>query len=468
MIEYQKTIKEPITIRGTGLHTGEEASLTFRPAPVNHGYKFKRIDLPGQPVINADVDLVVDVQRGTTLEQNGTRVSTIEHALAALSGLGIDNVLIELNRQEVPIMDGSAKPFVEALLKAGLEEQDAERNYFELTETIEYSDPSPDKRVDIIATPSEQFRITVMIDYNSPVLGSQLAALEYPEQFKEEIAPARTFCFIHELEQLLAANLIKGGDLNNAIVIVDKPLSDDQLDHLARLFNKPRMEVKKEGILNNVELHFPNEPARHKLLDVMGDLALVGRPLKAKITATRPGHAANIAFAKKIKAYIKKNRIKEEIPKYNPAAPPIMDIKTIARSLPHQYPFLLVDKIIELSDSHVVGVKNVTFNEPFFMGHFPGNPVMPGVLQLEALAQTGGILVMNTVDDPQLYDTYMLMIDKAKFKNKVVPGDTLILKLELLSPIRRGICEMKGIAYVGDKIASEAILVAKIFRKEEA
>jgi len=464
MIEYQRTIKKPVTISGTGLHTGANVTLTFKPAPANHGFKFKRVDLPGQPLINADVDLVVDVSRGTTLEQNGVRVSTIEHSLAALVGLSIDNVLIELDSQEVPIMDGSAQPFIDALMETGIEEQDTERNYFELKETIQYSDT--DKKVDMIATPSEEYKVTVMIDYNSPVLGSQLASLEHIDEFGKEFASSRTFCFLHELEMLLDNNLIKGGDLSNAIVVVDKVVTDTELNRLAKLFNKPKVEVKSEGILNNVELHHHNEPARHKLLDVIGDLALVGRPLKAKITATRPGHGSNIEFARKIKNHIRQNKIKEEIPHYDPAKEPVMDFKKIAKSLPHGYPFLLVDKIIELSENQVVGIKNVTFNEPFFPGHFPGNPVMPAVLQLEALAQTGGILVLNTVKDPENYDTYLIMVDKAKFKNPVVPGDTLILKLELLSPIRRGICEMKGTAYVGDKIASEAVLVAKIYRKE--
>lgn len=449
---------------GTGLHTGANVTLTFKPAPANHGFKFKRVDVKGEPVINADADLVVDVSRGTTLEQNGVRVSTIEHALAALVGLGIDNVLIELDNQEVPIMDGSSKMFMDALMDTGIEEQDAERNYFELKETIQYSDEG--KKVDMIATPSDEYKVTVMIDYNSPVLGSQLASLEHIDEFKKEFASSRTFCFLHELEMLLDNNLIKGGDLSNAIVVVDKVVTDGELDRLAKLFNKPKVAVKSEGILNNVELRHHNEPARHKLLDVIGDLALVGRPIKAKITATRPGHASNIEFAKKIKNYIKQNKIKEEIPQYDPNKEPVMDIKKIAKSLPHNYPFLLVDKIIELSENEVVGIKNVTFNEPFFPGHFPDNPVMPAVLQLEALAQTGGILVLNTVKDPENYDTYLIMVDKAKFKNLVVPGDTLILKLELLSPIRRGICEMKGTAYVGDKIASEAVLVAKIYRKE--
>lgn len=466
MIEYQNTLKQKISVSGVGLHTGEEVTMTFVPAPVNHGYKFKRIDLEGQPTINADCDLVVDVSRGTTLQQNGGRVSTVEHVLAALVGMQVDNVLIELNGQEVPILDGSSQPFIEAIQKAGIEEQDAERNYFELDTNLQFTDQ--ENKVDIMAVPSDEYKITVMIDYNSPILGSQHASIERIEEFPDYAASSRTFCFLHELEMLLEHNLIKGGDLNNAIVVVDKKVSKEELEHLGKLFNKPDVQVKSEGILNNAELRHQNEPARHKLLDVVGDLALIGRPVKCKITASRPGHSANVAFAKVIKNYIKDKRKKEVIPKYDPNQTPVYDITQIEKILPHKYPFLLVDKIMEMSEEHVIGVKNVTFNEPFFQGHFPQNPVMPAVLQLEALAQAGGLLVLNTVEDPENYDTYFLMIDKAKFKNKVVPGDTLVLKLELLSPIRRGICEMKGTAYVGDKIASTANLVAKIIRKGEA
>ena len=464
MIEYQHTIKKPVSVSGVGLHTGQQVTLTFKPAPANHGFKFQRIDLPGQPTINADADLVVETARGTTLEQNGARVATVEHALAALMGMEIDNVLMELDGQELPILDGSAYPFILALEEAGTEEQDAERNYFELDTNLHYSDPK--NKVDILAIPNDSYKITVMIDYNSPVLGSQHASIDNIKEFKDYAASSRTFCFLHELEELVERNLIKGGDLDNAIVIVDKVVTNGELEHLAKLFNKPSIEVKAEGILNNVELHHQNEPARHKLLDVVGDLALIGRPIKAKITASRPGHGHNVEFAKKIKQYIKEKKNREVIPKYDPNKKPIYDSRQIEKTLPHKYPFLLVDKIIELSDHHVVGIKNVTANEPYFPGHFPGNPVMPAVLQLEALAQAGGILALNTVPDPENYDTYFLMIDNAKFKNRVMPGDTLILKLELLSPIRRGICEMKGTAYVGDKIASTATLVAKIVRKD--
>lgn len=464
MIEYQHTIKERITVSGVGLHTGQQVNMTFCPAPVDHGYKFKRVDIEGQPIINADCDLVVDVSRGTTLEYSGARVSTVEHVLAALVGLQVDNVLIEMDGQEAPILDGSSKFFIEAIEKVGTQEQDAERNYFELDTNLVYSDP--ENKIDMMAVPSDEYKLTVMIDYNSPVLGSQHASIERIQEFKDQLSSSRTFCFLHELEMLLKHDLIKGGDLNNAIVVVDKVVTDEELEHLAKLFNKPKVEVRSEGILNNAELRHQNEPARHKLLDVVGDLALVGRPLKAKITASRPGHAANVEFAKVIKKYIKERKKRDIIPEYDANKPAVFDINQIEKTLPHKYPFLLVDKIIEMSDNHVVGVKNVTFNEPYFQGHFPGNPVMPAVLQLEAMAQVGGILALSTVEEPERYNTYFLMIDKAKFKNKVVPGDTLVIKLELLSPIRRGICEMKGTAYVGNKIASTANLVAQIIRKD--
>lgn len=465
MIEYQKSLKEVVEINGVGLHTGKEVNMRLHPAPANHGYVFKRIDLEGSPLIPADADLVTDVSRGTTLEYKGATVSTVEHLLASFVGLGIDNALIELDAPEVPIMDGSAAEFVEAIKAAGIKELEEERNFFEIDSNVFYEEK--DRKVEILAVPSDTYKVTVMIDYNSPVLGNQHASIEDVNEFDDQISSSRTFCFLHELEQLVEHNLIKGGDLNNAIVVVDKVVTDQELDHLADLFNRPKIEVKQEGILNNVDLRYPNEPARHKLLDVLGDLALVGQPIKGKITASRPGHAANIAFAKEIKALIKERKKKNPVPKYDPTKEPLFDNIAIQNILPHKYPFLLVDKIIELTKDTVVGVKNVTVNEPFFQGHFPGNPVMPGVLQLEAFAQTGGILLLQEVDDPANYDTYFLMIDRVKFKNLVRPGDTLILKLQLLSPIRRGICEMQGTAYVGDKIASEAKLVAKIIRKEQ-
>lgn len=461
----QHTLKTHFTLSGVGLHTGHAVNMTLKPANPGLGIRFQRVDLPGQPIVKADADFVVDTSRGTTLEHDGARVSTVEHLLAALVGLGIDNVLIELDGPEIPIMDGSSREFIDAIEREGVVEQEAHRVVYTLDQNIHFYDPV--KNVDMLAVPAPEYQITTMIDFNSPVLGTQHAVLKNMRDFKKEIAPCRTFCFLHELEYLLDNNLIKGGDVSNAIVVVDKVVSEKELERLAHVFNKQKIEVKQEGILNNIQLHYSNEPARHKLLDVVGDLALIGYPINAHIFASRPGHATNVEFAKKIKQYIKKNKHLSDIPQYDPNQPPIYDINHIEKSLPHKYPFLLVDKIIELSDHHVVGVKNVTFNEQFFQGHFPGNPVMPGVLQLEALAQAGGILALNNISDPENYDTYFLKIDKAKFKQKVIPGDTLILKLELLSPIRRGICEMKGQAYVGNKLATEAELVAQIVRKDK-
>jgi len=460
MSDKQKTIKNEVSVSGVGLHTGEKVTLTFKPAPDNHGYKFQRIDLEGKPIINADVDNVVDTSRGTTLEQNGARVYTTEHALAAVYGLGIDNILIELDGKEIPIMDGSSRYFVEALLKAETVEQTEEKNYYVVTENLAFEDV--EKGTEMLMVPQDEFRLTVMVDYNSKILGTQHAHMYHIGEFVKEISDCRTFVFLRELEVLAKHGLIKGGDLDNAIVLVDQILPQEKIDEIADLLGKPKMEIKEAGVLNNLELHFQNEPARHKLLDMVGDLALVGRPIKGHILAARPGHKGNTDFAKLIK-----KRIKEETKKppfYDQNQPPVFNIEEIQKMLPHRYPFLLVDKIIELSDSHVVGVKNVTMNEDYFQGHFPGSPVMPGVLQIEAMAQTGGILVLNSVPDPENYLTYFMKIDNVKFKNKVVPGDTLIFKLELLSPIRRGICHMKGTTYVGDKIATEGELMAQIVK----
>jgi len=459
----QSTIQKPISVHGVGLHTGKAVTLTFKPAEANHGYRFQRVDLPEQPVIPADVKLVISTNRGTTIKIGDAQVSTIEHVLSALTGLGIDNVLLEIDGPEMPIMDGTSMPFVKALQEAGAAELNAERDYYVVTEPISYKDEVTG--TEILALPSDHFEATVMIDFNSSVLGQQFASLQNMEDYVKEIAPCRTFVFIHELEKLLDMGLIKGGDMDNAIVIADRRMEQEDLDNLAKKMGKPGIKVDAEGVLNTVKLHFQNEPARHKLLDVIGDLALIGKPILGKIVATKPGHTANIEFAKILKKSLLEKRRLMGVPKYDPEKEPIMDVIAVMQLLPHRYPFLMVDKIIEISDTHVVGVKNITMNENFFQGHFPSNPVFPGVLQIEALAQTGGILALNNVPDKGNWDTYFLKIDNTKFKAKVVPGDTLILKMELIDPIRRGIVHMQGTAYVGNKIVSEGELTAQVVRR---
>lgn len=463
MNNKQRTIAKAVSIAGVGIHTGATVNMTFHPAAVNHGYIFQRIDLPDAPLVPALVENVAETSRGTTLAVNDAKVYTVEHVLAALTGLQIDNVLITLDGPETPIADGSSIEFIHALESVGLVDQEAVRNFIEIKENYHFYDAAKD--VEITLMPYDGFKVSVLVDYNSPVLGTQHAVLKHISDFKTEIASCRTFCFLHELELLLQNNLIKGGDLNNAIVVVDQAVEDKELDRLAGIFKKPQMGVSKEGILNNVELRFVNEPARHKLLDVIGDLALLGRPLKAHVIASKPGHSSNVAFGKEFRAFLKKQQKQLDIPSYNPSLPPVYDVKGIMNFLPHRYPFLLVDKITELTKEHVIGVKNVTMNEPFFQGHFPGNPVMPGVLTIEAMAQTGGILCLSLMDDPGGYWTYFLRIDNVRFKDKVLPGDTLIFKLVLKEPIRRGICQMVGQAFVGNKLVVEAELMAQLVKK---
>lgn len=465
MSEKQQTIATETSLKGKGVHTGANVTVTIKPAPENHGVVFCRTDLEGQPTIKADVDNVTGVDRSTTLTSKEASVSTVEHLMAALWGMGIDNALVEIDGPEMPIMDGSAKPFTDAIENAGVTAQAAERQYYSIKENITFTDG--DKGVQMIAVPSDTFKLTVMVDYNSHVLGLQYANLEHRTAFVEQIAPCRTFAFLHELKYLIEHNLVKGGDVNNALVIVENKLSDEDIDYLKKAFNVPDISVTSQGYLNNVDIKFDNEPARHKLLDLIGDLSLIGKPIKAHIIAFRPGHASNVAFGKKIKELIRKEKTnKNPAPLYDPKTPPVYDINRIMATLPHRPPFLFVDKVIEMSETHVVGVKNITMNEPFFEGHFPGNPVMPGVIQVEAMAQAGGILALSTVPDPENYSTYFLRIDGVRFKAKVMPGDTLIFKLVMTEPIRRGIVQMHGEAFVGDKLVMEADLMAQIVKEK--
>jgi UDP-3-O-[3-hydroxymyristoyl] N-acetylglucosamine deacetylase / 3-hydroxyacyl-[acyl-carrier-protein] dehydratase len=460
----QCTLAMDCVFKGIGLHTGKIATMTVRPAPVNHGYRFQRIDLADSPVLAADVNKVISTNRGTTIKSGDVQVSTVEHILSALAGLGIDNALIEIDGPEVPIMDGSSKEFVSSFSRIGIQMQEIDKEYLELLEPVAFKDEL--SGTELIAVPSDRFEVTAMIDFKSPILGQQFANLNDLSEYESEIAPCRTFVFLREIEKLANENLIKGGDLNNAIVIVDRMMTQEELDDLAKKLNKPSIKVEKEGILNTVELQFSNEAARHKILDIIGDLALVGKPIKAKIVANKPGHTANVEFAKLLKKKFTELRKLKGKPVYNPDEPALMDVEKIQSILPHRHPFLLIDKIIELDSQHVVGIKNITFTESCFQGHFPNNPIFPGVLQIEALAQTGGILAISQQSDPGNWDTYFIKIENTKFKAKVIPGDTLILKMELMSPIRRGIVQMWGTAYVGNKIVSEGELTAQIVRRD--
>lgn len=458
----QKTLKKSFSLSGKGLHTGLNLTVTFNPAPENHGYKIQRIDLEGKPIIDAVADNVVETTRGTVLSKHGAKVSTVEHGMAALYALGIDNCLIEVDGPEFPILDGSSQYYVEEIEKAGLEEQNAVKDFYIIKSKIEFRDEKTGSS--IIVLPDENFSLNVLVSYDSVIIPNQYATLEDMDKFKDEIAASRTFVFVREIEPLLSAGLIKGGDLDNAIVIYERKMSQENFDKLADVMGVPHMDADKLGYINHQPLVWANECARHKLLDVIGDLALIGKPIKGRIIATRPGHTINNKFARQMRKEIRLHEI--QAPVYNPSEAPVMDINRIRELLPHRYPFQLVDKIIEIGAHYIVGVKNITVNEPFFQGHFPDEPVMPGVLQIEAMAQVGGLLVLNSIEDPERYSTYFLKIDGVKFRQKVVPGDTLVFRVELITPIRRGIASMKGYVFVGEKLTCEAEFTAQIVKNK--
>ena len=461
-MQKQKTLASKFSLEGKGLHTGLNIHITFSPAPDNHGYKIKRVDIEGQPIIDAVAENVTNTQRGTVLSKNKVQVSTVEHAMAALYALEIDNCLIEVDAPEFPILDGSAYFYSEAILKAGIVEQDALKDYYVVRHKIEIKDESTGSS--LIVLPDDKFSMNVLISFDSPVLSNQFATMTDISEFPTELAASRTFVFIHEIEMLLQNNLIKGGDLDNAIVIYDRKMSQKELNHLADALRLPHTNVKELGYVNDKPLVYVNEPARHKLIDVIGDLALIGKPIRGHVIATRPGHKINNQLARLIRKEVKLNEI--QAPHYKPENAPVMDINQIRELLPHRYPFLLVDKIIHIEKELIIGIKNVTVNEPFFQGHFPQEPVMPGVMLLEAMAQTGGLLVLNSVEEPERYSTYFMKIDGVKFRQKVVPGDTLIFRLELLAPMRRGISTMKGYVFVGEKIVCEAEFMAQIVKNK--